>query len=280
MTVAILGAGWVGAALGRALAARGDSVHAATTTPEKLDVFRAAGMQPFLLNVTHNGVTGDNADVFFEADALVITLPPGRRAREDAALYVQQILAVSYAAEEMDHVVYTSSTSVYPNLEGAPLLDETYPVTKHTAARESGAACLIAEAFLEEPTSASTVLRLGGLYGPGRTPARYLAGRSDLEGGDRPVNLVHRDDVIAAALHVIEGRVEGTFNLVADEHPARRDFYPAAAVALGLKPPAFTLSTGSVLGKCVSNARAKAELGLSFRTLDPTRHAEDTATDV
>ncbi|MEM8600312.1 MAG: NAD-dependent epimerase/dehydratase family protein [Bacteroidota bacterium] len=298
MTVAILGAGWVGAALGRALAARGDTVHAATTTPEKLEELRTAGMHPFLLSVTPDGIVGDGAAAFFEADALVVTIPPGRRGPNGVEHYPARIghvvrAALGHAAtartrpdgkRAVPHLVFTSSTSVYPDLESAPMLAEEAADLEHgQRLRQSGAACLLAERRLTEvaahhaPQAVTTVLRLAGLFGPGRTPARYLAGRTDIQGGDRPVNLVHRDDVVAALLRVLDTEPGGTFNLVADAHPARRAFYPAAAVALGLEPPTFVPSDGAVVGKRVSNARAKAKLGLTFRTLDPARHAEETA---
>ncbi|MEO0742601.1 MAG: SDR family oxidoreductase [Bacteroidota bacterium] len=277
MTVAILGAGWLGEALGQTLVARGDTVHAATTTPAKMARLRAGGMEPFHLKVTPERIEGDGSDQFFDVEALVVTLPPGRRDPNVLLRYGAQIDQVIEAAARINHVVYTSSTSVYPDLAGAPRLHEEDVATVPDQISASGNACLAAEQALTMALGSVTVFRLGGLYGPGRTPARYLAGRADLGGGDRPVNLVHRADVIAAIRRILDTEAVGTYNLAADEHPTRREFYPAAADALGLEPPTFAPSGGPVVGKRVSNARAKGMLGIPFRPLDPTQHAEDTA---
>ncbi|MEM9998639.1 MAG: SDR family oxidoreductase [Bacteroidota bacterium] len=285
MTVAILGAGWIGLPLGRVLAEAGHTVHAATTTPAKLFDLRESGLAPFLLVVTPAGLDGDDARYFFEADALVLTLPPGRGDAEAVRQYPQRIeLALRHARRAgVAHVVYTSSTSVYPDLEGAPVLTETDAGHPSDARlRASGRACLRAERLVQDAAQAvsspaATVVRLAGLYGPGRSPTRYLAGRTGLTGGDKPVNLVHRDDVVAAIRRVLDERIAGTFNLVADEHPTRRDYHTAAARALGFVPPVFAPDSSPVVGKRVSNARAKDVLGLTFRPLDPRRQAEDTA---
>ncbi|MEL6770133.1 MAG: NAD-dependent epimerase/dehydratase family protein [Bacteroidota bacterium] len=279
MTVAILGAGWLGEALGWALGVRGDTVHAATTTPAKMARLRAGGMEPFHLKVTPERIEGDGSDQFFDVEALVVTLPPGRRDPNVLLRYGAQIDHVIKAAARINHVIFTSSTSVYPDLAGAPRFRELDAATMPDQISASGNACLAAEQALTMALDRVAVLRLGGLYGPGRTPARYLAGRANLGGGDRPVNLVHRSDVIAAIQRVLDTEAVGTYNLAADEHPTRREFYPAAARALGLEPPTFAPGDGPVVGKWVSNAHAKDVLGIAFRPLDPARHAEDTASE-
>ena len=110
----------------------------------------------------------------------------------------------------------------------------------------------------------STVVRLGGLIGPGRAPGRFLAGRRDLTQGDAPVNLLHLTDAVGVLRTIINQEVWGhTLNVCALTHPLRRDFYPVAATHLGLEPPTFRPdSTG---GKLIDSSRLRSLVPYQFQ---------------
>jgi nucleoside-diphosphate-sugar epimerase len=114
------------------------------------------------------------------------------------------------------------------------------------------------------PPFDAVVLRLGGLYGPDRDPARSLSGRTGVAGPDAPVNLVHRDDVIGVVQAILAQDVRnGVFNVVADAHPTKRAYYTARAEALGLPPP--QLAESPVPWKKVSSRKVQDVLGYTFR---------------
>ena len=275
MTLSILGCGWLGLALGRALARDGHAVRGSTTSPDKLGAVELAGMAPYLVHLpTRPGEpVRTEPSGFWSADLLVVTVPPPRGVEDRAAASRAQMAAVAAegAAAGTPWVLYTSSTGVYPKRGGA--VAETDAAESPDALRDGGAAVLAAEQALRAASGVeTTVLRLAGLYGPGRPPGRFLAGRTDLPGGHDPVNLVHRDDIVAAVQRLVALAPDEpvlrreTFNLCADEHPTREDFYPAAAQALGLEPPTFAAESGPP-GHVVQNERAKTRLGLRFRPL-------------
>ena len=116
-----------------------------------------------------------------------------------------------------------------------------------------------------------TIVRLAGLIGPGRMPGNFLAGKQNVPGGDQPVNLIHLDDAVgilsAICLRNIRNEI---FNAVAEEHPLRRDYYAAAAAALGLPPPRFA-ADGGPPGKIVSGRKVRARLAYVFQHPDPSR---------
>lgn len=265
-TISVLGCGWLGLPLAASLARAGHTVRGSTTSPQKLSRLEEAGLRAHRL-VVEDEVEGDDPAAFFASDVLVFAVPPSGRDVPYAAV----AKAVRRAAEEhgTGWVVMMSSTSVYPNLdavvdEAGAGAEEGLPLGRH------GAEVLAAErVFYACERCDTTVLRLAGLYGHGRHPARSLAGRDGLAGGEAPVNLVHRDDVIGVVEAVLEREARGrTFNVCADAHPTRRRLYPVVAERLGLEPPIFT--DGADEGyKIVSNRRLKDELGYVFRHPDP-----------
>lgn len=271
MRVSILGCGWVGLALGRALVARAHAVKGSSTRAEKLAPLRAAGIEPFQLELIHAPTptaVGDPSDVagddFFSTDVLVLTLPPRRRDTNVKTRYPAQIAAALERTPAQTRVVFTGSTSVYA--DGSPQ-ERGRTVTEEDAGGEvtdSGAAILEAETLLQE--RGATVLRLAGLYGYDRQPGRRLSGR-ELSGGDARVNLVHRDDVVAVMLQIIEKGVWGeTFNVCAPLHPTRREVYTHQAERHGFAPPVFVPPHEGAYKRVGSQ---KLEGALEYRFLHP-----------
>ena len=111
------------------------------------------------------------------------------------------------------------------------------------------------------------VLRLAGLYGPGRLPrsADVTAGRPIARSPDAYLNLIHVEDAAAAVVAAAAlGPVTGGRASVSDGHPPTRGEYAGwLATQLGVPRPVF--EAGSGLGKRVRNARAVRELGLRLK---------------
>lgn len=170
------------------------------------------------------------------------------------------------------HIFFTSSTAVYAQDDGARV-DET----SETAPREfRGTRMLEAERVLLESGSQATVLRLGGIYGPGRTRLieGVRGGRSVVAPGPpRWGNRIHRDDAAGALAHLVGAALRGApppaILIGVDDEPAdeaevlgwiaSRLGVPAPAVAEGA--PAARARGGN---KRCSNARLRAT-GYRFR---------------
>lgn len=125
------------------------------------------------------------------------------------------------------------------------------------------------------------VLRYGGFYGPGTslTPGgehvEMLRQRKFPVVGDGGGvwSFVHIEDAADATVAALERGRRGIYNIVDDEPAAVRDWLPAAAAAVGAKPPRhvprwlgrlFAGEAGAVMMteiRGASNAKAKAELG-------------------
>ncbi len=263
-TISILGCGWLGLPLGQQLAQEGYSVKGSTTNSGKIDVLEKAGIHPYLLSVSDR-LEGQPLD-FFRTDLLVLNIPPGRRRPDVEQRHPNQVKIILDKASESTtkYLLLISSTSVYGKAIG--LVTETDQPTPHTA---SGRALVAAENLLLQSHQSlhATILRLAGLFGPQRNPARFLAGKKNLANANAPVNLVHLQDCIAVIKAIIQqGKWNEIYNVCADEHPARSHYYVQKALEFGLEPPTFLEDTSSN-GKIISNEKVKTGLGIRFRAL-------------
>ena len=261
--ISLLGAGWLGAPLGAILTEKGYTVNGSTTRPERFEELKALGLRPFHLEIKGSQIHASaDIDDFLNCDVLIINTPPGRRQPNVDDEFPERIKTIAMLAQahEIPYALFISSTGVYGNTND--LVDEE---DEPKPASESGQALLTAERYLgliRRPLT--TVLRMGGLIGKQRHPGRFLAGRENLANGHAPVNMVHLNDAIGVCLAVIDhGKWGDCFNVVADDHPVRREYYPQMASQLGLQPPTF-LPTEEAAFKVVSNRKVKEELGYAF----------------
>lgn len=178
--------------------------------------------------------------------------------------------------------VYVSSTGVYGQTDGSWVEESsaTAPIT------ESGRVALRAEALLRStPTVAwasPVVVRLTGLYGPGRIIGLGGITRGDPIQGDpeRWLNLIHVDDAaraVVAALLIDNPR--GLY-LACDDRPVkRREYYETLARRLGAPAPRFEPGTGVEPDKRVRNTLMREELGVNPTYPDFLAGLDDALSD-
>jgi len=269
MTISILGCGWIGLPLAQHLAGRDHQVKGSTTTPGKIQLLEQAGIEPYLISLDPE-VACDNCEEFWQAEVLVLNVPPASRRDDVETNHPKQVASVIEHAIEggIQHVIFISSTSVYPDGYGIVTEED-----KHAPATPNGRALRTAEAMLiQQEAFDTTVLRFGGLYGYDRHPARYLAGRRNLGRGSAPVNMLHRDDAVQVITRIIEEDIRSeVFNVCSDGHPPRREFYTTAAEHLGLEPPVFKEDKNDDY-KIVSNQKLKETLHYNFYYPNPMDH--------
>ncbi len=261
-TISILGCGWLGLPLGKALVDEGYTVKGTTTDPQKLAILRTNEIWPWLLSLEPQPVYEEPIDNFFDCDILIINVPPGLRRGNPPDFPIIQMLGIQpWIRENHPHVIYISSTSVYPNDSGMVTETDTDQISDSDAHP-----ILLAERLLQNDSGFSTVIiRFSGLYGYDRNPARYFAGRENIMSGLAPVNLIHRDDCIAIVMRLIEKDVrDEVFNASSDEHPTRKEYYSEMVRRTGLVQPNFSHEEGKLRHKIVSNQKLKDMLEYEF----------------
>jgi nucleoside-diphosphate-sugar epimerase len=204
-----------------------------------------------------------------KAEAIVVSIPP----RDGAGATLERFGRTIAAAPGLRRIVYYSTIGVYGDHGGA-WVDETSATRTRTA---RGLARLEDEARWTAAAGArgaeADILRLAGIYGPGRNALVNLRrgeARRIVKQG-QVFNRAHVDDIAQISSLALTRGLEGAIWNVADDEPAPpQDVIAYAAGLLGLDPPpeeAFEGATLSAMArefyadnKRVSIAKAKAEL--------------------
>lgn len=222
-TVAILGCGYVGLELGRRLLAD-------TSVERVVGVRRSEAGAEAIEDAGIEAVQGDLTDertlaALPDAEVLVFAASVGRSGSGTAReLYVEGQAAVldhfGTREESPDRHIYTSSTGVYGDHDGA-WVDEETPLDPETEREHT----LVDAETVALETAAEygidgTVTRFAGLYGPERYRLdRYLEG--PVTAG--VTNLTHRDDAAGAVAFLIrEGHARSDVVLVVDDEPVSK----------------------------------------------------------
>ena len=277
--ILIAGCGYVGSAVSLRLLADGHAVFGLRRQPQGLpdgvqpiaaDLCDAASLRAALGAVEHGGI-----------DAVVYAAAADRGDEESyRRVYVDGLRnIVDWAGMQgmrPPHVFFTSSTAVYAQTDGE-WVDET-SATDPT--QFSGRLMLEAETLLERSAGGATAVRLGGIYGPGRTRLidNVRAGRASIrDGTPRWTNRIHRDDA-AGVLHHLLARAQANEHLgavyigVDDEPAAEADVLRWLAARLGVAAPAVA-PAGDLgqppTGRAASNKRCRNQRlrasGYAFR---------------
>jgi nucleoside-diphosphate-sugar epimerase len=254
-SVTIIGCGWLGKALGKAFIEKGISVKGTTTTPQKLEELREMGISPFLFqsDLLNNIVLTE-----LGSDVVVVTVPPSKRGQENDSLAMHQRLIEQLKSLGNPPLCYTSSTSAYP--------DEDRVFTEQDILPEG--LMLNIENLYQSAFPECTILRLGGLFGPERNPARFFSGKKIVPRPFAAINMTHQIDAAQALLAIMISGKSGIYNVVSPEHPTRVDFYTRAALASGMEVPDFDL-TDLPKGKIVSSSKLIREIGYTFQCGNP-----------
>jgi len=262
--ISILGCGWLGLPLAKALLENGFSVNGSTTSQKKLSILENLGIQPYLIALSEDKTVGNLNDFLENSKILIIDVPPKLRGTEKEN-FVSKIKNVIPFIEKstVENLLFISSTSVYG--------EDNLVVTEETELNpdtESGRQLIQVEELLQSNSNFKTsILRFGGLIGEDRHPIKFLAGRKNIENPNAPINLIHQEDCIGIIKKIIElNSWNETFNAVTPFHPSRKEYYTQKAIEFNLEIPEFNAENSS-FGKTISSSKIETILGYSFSKL-------------
>jgi nucleoside-diphosphate-sugar epimerase len=258
MRCLVAGCGYVGSALAARLAAGGHEVFGLRRRPAGLP----AGVVPVAADLADRAglaarLPGDLGAVVYAAAADARDEAGYRRAYVEG---LANLLAALRAGSAAPRVLFTSSTAVHGQDDGS-FVDESSPAEP---AGWNGRVMLEAESRLADSGRPFAILRLGGIYGPGRARLieRVRAGAEPLPPGPAYTNRIHRDDAAGALEHLLAlARPEPVYLGVDDEPADQRQVLRWLAVRLGVPaPPASPEAAGPIgpTGKRCRNRRLRA----------------------
>ena len=196
MRVLIAGSGDLGTEAGLRFAAAGFSVLGWRRSPENL---------PSEISGQAADLTGELPRIPAGTDIVVLAAAAGERTEAAyRAAYVDGTANVLDALERDGvrpaRILFVSSTAVYGDADGGEVDEDTPPAP----ASATGAVILEAEQLLHDRRPDAVVLRLAGIYGPGRTRLidAVTGGTAVVPAGSQLTNRIHRDDAAAAIVHL------------------------------------------------------------------------------
>jgi nucleoside-diphosphate-sugar epimerase len=188
---------------------------------------------------------------------------PAPATRDKAAYRAIFVDGLRYLLDALDRrklarVLFVSSSAVYGEHDG-DWVDEATPTDPPGF---NGAVLLEAEQWLAEQSLPSTVLRLAGLYGPGRLQLieRLRAGQLRVP-RETPhwANRIHVDDAAAAVAHLLQLKSPQPLYLGVDDTPMPLDeLYDFLAALIDAPLPAEGAAPTGVGSKRLRNARLRA----------------------
>lgn len=263
MKVAILGCGWIGLELARYLKSRNYEVKGSVTRMERMEKLQQNGIVPYNIKLFENGIQGDITSFLSGMEALVVDIPPGLRKKSETNFLKKMQNLVPYIEKSgIKKLVYTSSTSVYKDTNEIPeYTEESETDNTNDAAIQLKNVELL---FVNNPNFDASVLRFGGLLGKDRHPITYLSGKTGVKNAKAPVNLVHKNDCVAALALMLKLEEDNTiWNLVYPQHPEREEYYTRVAREKGLAIPEFE-QTPKSSGKKISSSKIMDKLNFKF----------------
>ena len=239
MTKLIIGCGYLGSRVALHWLDAGHSVAAVTRNPIRAEELKREGIQGVVADITQPVTLQRLPEAETVLFAVGYDSASGRSRRE---YYVNGLQAVLEAlSPKIKRFILISSTSVYGQSDGQ-WVDENSPCLPKT---ESGLAFLEAENVLTASQfgSYAIVLRLAGIYGPGRLLRRtkdLLVGNSIVVPKDSFLNLIHVEDAAAIVASAdVQGKSPCTY-IVADGHPVKYcDYITHLAKLFGAPNPQF-----------------------------------------
>lgn len=253
----MLGCGWFGLAFAKALLAKGYKVKGSTTNVDKLPELADEGIETFVLDLNE---ASSLPKKFFLSDLLIVAVPPRAKTSvvEDYPTKLRKV-AIAAAQAAVKQVIFISSTGIFE--DGNFKVDENTIPNPDTS---SSIALQQAENVFKNHTEfTTTIVRFGGLIGPGRNLGKFFAGKSTAPNGDAPINLIELQDCIGLNMQIIKSQRFGEiYHAVTPHHPTRAEFYTQLCAISGMERPTFNAE--KLNWKEVNSINVPQKLGYEF----------------
>ena len=266
--ISILGAGWLGFPLAQSLLAlKQHALKVSTTSTSKIESLKKEGFEPYIINsddYLNNTLLND----FLICDILIINIPP-KKSNQNYLVFLK-FIASHKALKRVKQIIFISSSSVYPL--GKKTYNEDEDITVENSSKE---VVYKAERIFLNSNTPVNILRCSGLMGYSRVAGRYFENKK-VPDENAKVNYVHRDDVIAAIVLLIQNECKNSlYNLCSLEHPSKKEVYLRNSEKLGFSKPIFdNLLEVDVIKsvRLIDGSRISKEMGFEYKFPNPLEY--------
>jgi nucleoside-diphosphate-sugar epimerase len=232
----VFGPGYAAKGVIDRLRSRARRISATARSPERAAALTEANIEPVAFDGA--GPSRKVVAALEEATHVLVSIPPGEAGDAVVNDHAEDIAA----APALRSIVYLSTVGVYGDHGGAWVDEATppRPVSARSIAR------LKAELTWRNLAGGSgkplAVLRLAGIYGPGRNALASLADGSArrLVKPGQVFNRIHVEDIASAVVAAFDREADGIFNVADDEPAPPQDVVAFAAALMGIDPPPET----------------------------------------
>lgn len=274
MHVLVLGAGFSGSAIAKAFLPLAVSVTGTTRSQDKLAGLHALGIDALVYDGTT--ISPELAAVMKRATHLVQSIAPGR---DGDPMMRPGAPSLAGLMPNLKWAGYLSTVGVYGDHGGAWVAEDASlePVSARSVERVAAEQAWLA--FGQASNIPVAVLRLSGIYGPGRNAFCNLAAGTArrLIKPNQVFNRIRVEDIAGATVFLSGRSIGGIYNVTDHEPAPPQDIVAEAARLMGVDPPPempFETAELSPMArsfygenKRVSNARLR-DLGFVFRFPD------------
>src|ERR1700730_2024833 len=248
-----------------------DAIAGTVRAPAKAEELASENIETFVFGPEHEDAA--IAERVVAADVILVSVPPGLSADPVLARFGHRIATL----RRQQTIIYLSTIGVYGDTRGE-WVDET---TTPAPSSERSLARLQVEkswaAIGKEIDKNVSILRLAGIYGPGRNALLNLkAGTAKrVVNRGQVFNRIHVEDIARAVAAAAAGKGPGdVFKVTADAPAPPQDVITYAAMLMGIEPPPVqdieTAGLSSLArsfyadNKRASNRKLKDELGVKL----------------
>jgi nucleoside-diphosphate-sugar epimerase len=230
----IFGAGFSGLEIGKQLSAAGHIVAGTTRSTAKFEKLIASGMTPF--EFAGDDLHADLLAWLASVTHLVVSIGPNEHGDTLVPKFANQFLG---SLNKLEWIGYLSTVGVYGDHNGEWVDEDTLckPVSQRSVER------LVAETawqdFAAKADVPLAILRLSGIYGPGRNTFVNLANGTAkrIIKPNQVFNRIHVSDIARSVLHLSSKNIGGLFNVTDNEPAPPQDVVTYAANLMGIAPP-------------------------------------------
>ncbi len=284
----IFGCGWLGQQIGVAFAGQGWQVIGTRQSETGL-----ATLAPAIQGQVLSLPCAEFPRALIEDAVVIVALPASM------PNYLAAIEQISQNATAAKMLVFCSSTGIYTGLSG-DVTEDSVPTLTPKLWVDSGVQTqletvaqalnhsvdlemfnrlqkLLAAEMLFGRVEHAVILRLAGLIGPRRHPARFVRG-GEMSGADLPVNLVHSDEIVRFCLTLVEiqsamsmqSLPSRLINLCNQWHPSKEQFYRAACEAAQCALPNFLAGVSEEPARIVNSQLSLQYADFSYQWDSPS----------